>query len=503
MLGTSRVWRTLKEVGSLTAATLGVVLLTEQFEGPDGDEAGDAASESPDAPSVAPDAEDTKSRGQLVVDGSGDVLEANAVARRLLAPRKVDAGVSLAAALPEVAVLLASERQRAAEVVVDVDGVERVFDVTYVPFDGEHGCATGVLAFHELGSREGCEGRDRELVANATDVCLILDADAAITFAGGSLEGVLGYEPDDVVGEDIFGEVHPEDHGQLREHFEAVMDDPDATRRFEYRIRTAAGEWRIQEGVARNAAGTPFVDGVVVNSRDVTERRRRERELERRNEDLEEFAEMVSHDIRNPLQVAKGHLEQAQETGDVVAFEHAKDAHDRIEALIEDVLALAGQGETVEDAESISLESVAREGWQTVDTKGMQLDVEGDWEFEGDRARVRQLFENLYRNTAEHAGPTATVTVGSIEPSHTNTRIDVETPSGFFVADDGPGVPEDERGSVFESGYTTATEGTGFGLAIAAKIADAHVWEASVTNGRDGGARFEFVQDVDEAPYRS
>jgi signal transduction histidine kinase len=67
---------------------------------------------------------------------------------------------------------------------------------------------------------------------------------------------------------------------------------------------------------------------------------------------------------------------------------------------------------------------------------------------------------------------------------------------GFYVADDGPGIPADERETVFESGYSTAADGTGFGLSIVEEIASAHGWAVRVTDSAEGGARFE-VAGVD------
>ena len=90
------------------------------------------------------------------------------------------------------------------------------------------------------------------------------------------------------------------------------------------------------------------------------------------------------------------------------------------------------------------------------------------------------MVENLVRNAVEHGGDTVTVTVGDL-------------PGGFYVEDDGPGIPEDERRDVFESGYTTSSGGTGFGLAIVSEIADAHGWSVRVTEGSEGGARVEFT----------
>jgi signal transduction histidine kinase len=65
--------------------------------------------------------------------------------------------------------------------------------------------------------------------------------------------------------------------------------------------------------------------------------------------------------------------------------------------------------------------------------------------------------------------------------------------NGFFVEDDGPGIPEEMREKVFEAGYSSEEEGTGLGLSIVGTIAEAHGWTVSVTEGREGGARFELT----------
>lgn len=93
-----------------------------------------------------------------------------------------------------------------------------------------------------------------------------------------------------------------------------------------------------------------------------------------------------------------------------------------------------------------------------------------------------QLLENLFRNAVEHGGPDVTVEVGALE-------------DGFFVEDDGPGIPSDARDEVFDVGYSSADDGSGFGLSIVRRIATAHGWDISVTEGTDGGARFE-ITDV-------
>lgn len=93
--------------------------------------------------------------------------------------------------------------------------------------------------------------------------------------------------------------------------------------------------------------------------------------------------------------------------------------------------------------------------------------------------------ENLIHNAIEHAGEDVTVLVGTTE-------------TGFYVEDDGPGIPKDERDDVFETGYSTAHDGTGLGLSIVQQITESHGWELDLTEGPMGGARFE-VTDVEFA----
>jgi signal transduction histidine kinase len=242
--------------------------------------------------------------------------------------------------------------------------------------------------------------------------------------------------------------------------------------------RERGGEIRYYRGSSNPFTAGRTEIGRVLTFDDVTERERYRRELERQNERLETFASMVSHDLRNPLSVAKGHLELARTEGTLEDIETAERALDRMNDLIEDVLQLARQGQPIDAAESIDLGAIAERSWEMIDAPDAELLVENVPEIEADPDRLQQLFENLLRNSIEHAGSDTTVRVGGFE-------------GGFYVADDGPGIPEDIREEVFGSGFTTDEEGTGFGLAIVEEIADAHGWTIRATESREGGARFE------------
>jgi len=157
-----------------------------------------------------------------------------------------------------------------------------------------------------------------------------------------------------------------------------------------------------------------------------------------------------------------------------------------MEAIIDDVLTLAREGESVDDPGREALSTITREAWRQVETAGATLRVE-DGIVEADRDRCQRLFENLFRNSVQHAGADVAVRVGPL-------------PDGFFVEDDGPGIPADDRSRVFEAGYTTAAGGTGLGLNIVREIAAAHGWTVDVVSGRQGGVRFEFEGPAPEQP---
>jgi len=232
--------------------------------------------------------------------------------------------------------------------------------------------------------------------------------------------------------------------------------------------------------------------GTVTAFRDITKQKEYERELERQNERLERFASIVSHDLRNPLAVAQGHLDAAKtadDPGDPI--EEVQVSLDRMGELIDDVLALARQGQSVAEPTPVDLSTVVDEAWETVSTTDATLENEATETVTADESRLRQLLENCFRNGVEHAGPNVTVTVG-------------DTSDGFYVADDGPGIPEDLKGQVFELGYTTEPDGTGFGLGIVSEIVDAHGWDVRVVDADGGGARFEItgVDAVETAPNR-
>ena len=344
----------------------------------------------------------------------------------------------------------------------------------------------------------------RSFVA-AAPVPIWIQRVAEVLHANRAAAEFFGYEePGSIVGRSALSFVPESDREAVRRRNEEMIRNDGSADSLEGYTVGADGVTRY--GLFA-AAAVPFGDApaLLVVARDITDRKEREERLSAENERLEEFASVVSHDLRNPLAVARANLQrvrdvteagdaaetgaEAAETGaeaemEVDALDRVEAAHERMDALVEDLLALAREGRPVAGSEPTLLSTAARRAWGHVETGGAELVVDSDARLQVDPGRFEELLENLFANAVEH-GDADAVRVGVLDAD-----------AGFYVEDDGAGVPESEREDVFDSGYTTDSGGTGLGLAIVDSVASAHGWSRSLTTGADGGARFEFGPDV-------
>jgi PAS domain S-box-containing protein len=436
----------------------------------------------------------------LTVDDQDRIVDANPAARELLAAGGSLVGEDAPAVVPGYDRLGPGDGE-AADVAMTVDGERRYFDVRGSTLAGAPGTAPAtVVMLRDVTERRRVEERYQQLIENATDLITVLDGDGRIRYESPSVETVLGYEPEQMRGTSAFGYVHPEDREHVVEQFESLLEEPDGELRATYRMRTADGSFRKLESRGRNLLDDPVVEGVVVNSRDITERRERERRLEQRNEQLEEFASVVSHDLRNPLSVAHGYARLLDDEHDDERLGKVVAAHERMEELIDDLLTLAKEGRAVSEPDPVDVEEAAHQAWAIVDTTGATLTVDDPRSLMADDTRLRQLLENLFANACEHGvddGATgdddATADGGTVE-----VRVGT-TDGGFYVADDGPGIPPERRDAIFDAGQSEGGAGIGLGLTIVQRIAEAHGWTVDVRGSESGGTRFEF-DGVEWAP---
>jgi len=355
-----------------------------------------------------------------------------------------------------------------------------------------------LVAFDEPTERRALESEIQfyeELVNTVPDAIYALDEDMHYLYVNEGMADLTGYDREEIIGahKSLVNTDESVQSGRLKRQ-ELRDRDPDGMKIGFHPHVTADGE-EIPTEVRFRALPTEDDEafrGTAGVIRDVTDRLERQNELERQNRRLDEFASVVSHDLRNPLNVAVGRVELARrncDCGGVEGHLATVDSElDRMDDIIEDVLTFARHGEAVTDAESVSIPTVARDAWASVSDDVQRLELPDDFAIRANRLRLQRLFENLFRNAVEHAGEDVTVRVGALEDP---TGADSGEGIGFFVEDDGPGIPPDERTQVLEPGVTSVSDGTGFGLAIVKTITESHGWSLDVTEGLDGGARFE------------
>ncbi|NLV05864.1 PAS domain S-box protein [Haloarcula rubripromontorii] len=382
---------------------------------------------------------------------------------------------------------------------ISADGTVRINEDRIAPLFDEDGTFDGSVGV----MRETTERKQRKreleryetIIEAVGDPVYTLDDEGVFTYANEAIERLTGFEPDALIGEHISTIMAGDDIDRGSDLIRTMLSDP--TRQnvtFETDIVDQNGEYTpIEIHIALLPAADGEFNGTAGVIRDISDRKERERQLA-------EFASVVSHDLRNPLNVVKGRISVARTSGDVSHLEAAASAADRMDDLINDLLTLARQGETVGETTMVDLAALAGQAWADVETGEARLEKHGTATVEADAARLRAVFENLFRNSVEHGSTSSrSGTDDSVEhgtPADDDAPMTVSvgtTDDGFYVADDGDGIPPEERQDVFGRGYTTSDTGTGFGLAIVAEVAQAHGWSVSVTESESGGARFEFT----------
>jgi len=409
----------------------------------------------------------------------------------------------------------------------------------YVPESADGPLVDAVGRTIERGGRSAVDRRAQRrldaLFADTPDPVIeyeFVDGEPVVGAVNRAFVETFGYDPAVAVGEPLNDLVVPEgkeDEARSldervragdRLHVEIERETTDGSREFLFR--------NIPVETSDGAVGyAVYVD--------ITAQKAHERRLQEQNDRLNEFTSVIGHDLRNPMGAVRHRIEMARQTGEDRHLDDALSALDRMDELLRDLLQMARQGEDIGKTEPVSLAAVARTAWDHIATGESSLVVTGDPTVVADTGRLTQLLENLFINSVEHGSTSSrpeaddAVEHGSTNPASQAQQDSVEHGStsgrpgaddadgassvehgsagdgpgpvevrvgavgdGFFVEDDGRGIPAADRQAVFESGFSTSSDGTGYGLAIVRQVARAHDWEATATESDEGGARFEF-----------
>ncbi|MCL9817504.1 histidine kinase N-terminal 7TM domain-containing protein [Natronocalculus amylovorans] len=279
-------------------------------------------------------------------------------------------------------------------------------------------------------------------------------------------------------------------HPKLETAMECVITINGTSRQYIARVRRVYPNRKTQHGS-------------IVSLTDITLQKRQQESVNAKNEQLERLASVISHDLSTPLATGESLLHLIKSDLDSPqaevkqSIDDLETVHRRLRVFAEGLPTLARESTDVETPTNCDLECIARNAWEVVDTDDLTLSIDSTAQLWADASRLQQAFENLFTNVAEH-GTTNNRTESdnnNRQPSATTVRIgQLSTGSGFYIEDNGPGIPVDRREDMLEFGVSTGS-GSGYGLAIVRTIIEAHGWSLSITEGTTGGARFEIEID--------
>jgi PAS domain S-box-containing protein len=354
----------------------------------------------------------------------------------------------------------------------------------------------------EIAEREAAQRRlqkseehFRRLIENSSDYIMVVDATAAITYIGPSVEKMLGYTPAEMLGRRPVDLVHPDDVPGAMETLAAIIAHPGTSSSYRFRIRHRDGSWRYVENTGRTLSPESAADGIVVNGRDITERRAAEQALreaigtaERANRAKSEFLGRMSHELRTPMNSILGFAQVLEGTGlderQDRCVQHILRAGQHLLQLINEVLDIARieAGHHNLSLEPVRLQGVVQEvlglARPMAEQAGVLLEpprlpVE-DVYVHADRQRLAQVLLNLLSNAIKYnrAGGRVRVTCAGHSPVREAARI------ALRVEDTGAGIAPALHGELFTpfarlGAENSGIEGTGLGLALSQRLAEA------------------------------
>ncbi len=326
----------------------------------------------------------------------------------------------------------------------------------------------------------------RALTENCLDVLAILDRQGAFLYNSPSVKGVLGYEPKEVAGRNAFDLVHPDDAQNALLAFRRALDHPELKMTHECRFRRRDGSWCHLEVVGQNRLDDPEIRGIVLNSRDVTERKALESQLRQaqKMEAIGQLAGGIAHDLNNiltPIVVSTTLLRERLRTPEdapllTVLVSSAKRGADIVRQLLWFGRGLEGKRILLNPKHVVK--EVARFVSETFDKSiGIQTTVAQDiWAILGDPTHLHQVLLNLCLNSRD-AMPSG----GELKVEARNVKLGEEalaahpkaSPGPFVVLevkDTGTGIPPEVRDRIFEPFFTTKEPGKGTGLGLSTAL---------------------------------
>jgi len=328
------------------------------------------------------------------------------------------------------------------------------------------------------------EERFRSLVQNSSDIITVLDGEGVIQYESPSIRPILGYEPEELIGKSVITFLHPDEQAPMSDLLREQAGATNIVRLVEARFRHKDGSWRMLECVGNNLLEHPDVGGIVVNSRDITERKHLEQQLHQsqKMEAVGRLAGGIAHDFNNLLTVINGQAEvqmQRSPQGSPAhrAASEIQQAGTRAAALVKQLLAFSRRQmlcPSVLDLNSVMVDigkMLPRLIEEHIDLV-MMLDPKVQ-RVKVDPVQIEQIVINLAVN-ARDAMPRG----GKLVIETSNAELDeffcqqhAGARAGKFavlsVSDNGEGMDAQTQAHIFEPFFTTKGKGQGTGLGLA------------------------------------
>ena len=307
------------------------------------------------------------------------------------------------------------------------------------------------------------------ILEHSSDYVIIVDGNGMIDYVSPSVKRVMGYDPSDLIGTNAFEFPHPEDRDTAIQSLSSVIDNPEMEVTVEYRAQDADGEWRWIEVRGGNLLADPHIEGILVNVRDVSERKRQQKTVDNQAARFEELTAFLNHDLNNQLMLIEGYLELAEidQSADHIAV--AKRAVGRVEDAIGGIRELAKSGPDRLTVEPVDLDTVIQRSWNQLPSDGVTLTRDASLQIVADQDRLEVLLTHLLENAIQFGANSIVITAGRSNGT-----------AWLSIDDDGPGLPVDDPADAFETGFSTSDDGAGLGLAIVNQIVESHGWKITV-----------------------
>jgi len=379
----------------------------------------------------------------------------------------------------------ALEGNTASETVqVEVCGKEKILEITLSPITGERGEVKSVLfKAYDLTELKKSQNRLEAAFNSSYDMMALIDSEGNILRINNAVEEFFNVDKGEAKGKNYRELQDLIEKDSVMELYQEFFKPSNFTKLLEENYFRNTVDLEMGDGqtvtldISLNAMTNDKgeITTILAEGRDITHSEIKERQLRDQKKRLERFSSIVSHDLRNPLNVASGYLELAEKTGEQKDFEKAMKAIDRIDHIIEELLELSGKPEHFKKQE-LELENIFKEACSYVEDNP-DYEIVGSLKFQGGRSGAIRMFENLIKNTKEH-NKDAKIKLGTIE-------------KGFYYEDTGQ--IEEDIDKILEYGYSSTNYGNGLGLSIVQRVAEINEWGLNLTKNSTGGLRLEFL----------